>query len=79
MRTQEGQLHLFIGNTMSNIKCSLTDFERGFDFDSVLHWDVSFCGKVRYIIYRRRDGVLVAWYDVIKKCGYSSEFVEEEI
>ncbi len=79
IKTHEWQLHLFVGENSHNIKCDLSVFQNDLDFDNALHWDVGFCGEARYIIYRNEDGVLVAWYDLVKKCGYASELVGESI
>jgi hypothetical protein len=79
IKTNEWQLLLFVGENPYNIKCDLTVFQNDLDFDNALHWDVGFCGEVRYIIYRKEDGILVAWYDLIEKYGYSSELADNSI
>ena len=76
MKMQEWQLHLFVGQNPSNIKSEWIVFERNLIFDIAISWDVGFCNAARYTIYSRGDGELVAWYDNIKKCGYSIEFTD---
>lgn len=79
IETREWQLHLFVGENSYNIKCDLQIFQSDLEFDNALHWDVGFCGEARYIVYRKEDGVLVAWYDLVKQRGYASEFNSESI
>ena len=77
IETREWQLHLFVAENSYNIKCELPIFQNDLDFDNALHWDVGFCGEARYIVYRKEDGVLVAWYDLVKQRGYASEFTSD--
>ena len=77
IKTHEWQLHFFVGVNSPNLNCDLGEFQSDLDFNNALHWDVGFCGDARYIVYRNENGILVAWYDREKKCGYSSKLIGE--
>ena len=66
----EYDLHMFVGINKANFQIELNEFEGSFDFASVVHWDVGFCGKPRYYIYRSDRFNAVAWYDVECRRGY---------
>ena len=66
----EYDLHFFVGAHKANQKSHLDDFESDLIYASVTHWDVGFCGKSRYYIYRDDSFKAIAWYDVDLRQGF---------
>ena len=60
----EYEFHLFVGMHRANHKVTLKSFEENLQFASVTHWDVGYCDKARYYIYRDDRFNAIAWYDV---------------
>ena len=70
LKTSEAEMHSFVGNNLSNMKCNLIEFENGLHYTNVLHWDVGYNGNARYYVYRNDGGELLGWYDSINQIGY---------
>lgn len=71
--TKESALHAFVGSNSANIECDLDVFQYKLEFTNAVQWDVGYCGDPRYYIYRDDDGNLVAWYDRVKKLGFTED------
>lgn len=59
----EYDLHIFVGNNKANCEENIESFENDLIFESVIYWDVGFCGVARYYIYRDNEFNAIAWYD----------------
>lgn len=66
----EYDLHMFVGSHKANCKAELHIFEDDIQFESVTHWDIGYCGKARYYIYRDNKFNAIAWYDTEMYRGY---------
>lgn len=66
----EQQLHTYIGSNAFNLKCELEDFEKDFEFGSVIHWNVGYTTSPRYFVYLNSMGECIAWHDNVNQIGY---------
>ncbi len=70
-KISEYDLHVFVGLHEANKKGELRSFENNMNFASVTHWDIGFCGRARYYIYRDDRFNAIAWYDIETSQGFN--------
>lgn len=65
-------------NNLPDFKGKVLDFEREFDFDSVLEWGCTNCGSICYNLYINKFECLAGWYDRANSIGSITLFDEDE-